>query len=73
MHGCVIMDEKQRRKVMWGLVFLSSSIVLVGVPALMLATWSWQINEARQWGELLRVGLMIFLPVLPLVFWYSKQ
>ncbi len=73
MQGRVAMEQKRRKKIIWGLVFLASSTVLLGVPALMLATWSWQINEARQWGELLRVGLMIFLPVLPLVFWYSRQ
>ena len=62
-----------RKKTVWILVFFTSSLVLLGVPALMLVSWSFQIGEVNQWGELLRVGLMIFLPVLPLVFWYSRQ
>ena len=62
-----------RKKLLWALAFFTSTLVLVGVPALMLMSWSFQTNQTRQWGELIRVGLMIFLPVLPLVFWYSRK
>ncbi|CAM3601472.1 hypothetical protein [Parendozoicomonas haliclonae] len=62
-----------RRNLRWLLIFLLSSLVLLGVPAVLLFSWSVQINETRQWAELTRFVLMIMLPVLPLVLWYSKR
>ncbi|MCL6270893.1 hypothetical protein M3P05_13265 [Sansalvadorimonas sp. 2012CJ34-2] len=62
-----------RRKAIWLLVFLLACSLLFGIPALLLMSWSWRIGEMDQWGDLARFVLMILLPVVPLVFWYSRQ
>lgn len=61
------------RKGKWAVVFVLSCLVLVGFPALLMLSWSWKINAMDQWPELMRIGLMILCPILPLVFWYSRQ
>ena len=61
------------RKTAWTIAFLLACFFIIGVPALLLMSWSWQVNETRQWEELLRSGLMIILPVVPLLLWYSRQ
>ncbi|MTI14443.1 hypothetical protein [Sansalvadorimonas verongulae] len=61
------------RKGKWAVVFILSCLFLVGLPALLMLSWSWKINAMDQWPELIRVGLMVLFPILPLVFWYSRQ
>ncbi len=67
------MRAQTKRALIWIGVFLVSCLFFVGIPTLMLVSWSWQINATDQWPDLVRIGLMIMLPVLPLLFWYSRK